>query len=146
MRAVLSTSSPISAAQPTDPISGLLVSNDAKNLSIQFAFTGAVENYNGFQVFLDTDQNPATGLAISGLGADFLLENGTLNAYAGKGEDWNWKPLETKITYLNADQIAQWSVLLDDLGSPAALDFAAQLVDTGWNTVFITKKASYTLR
>ncbi len=54
--------------------------------------------------------------------------------------------LENEIIYLNDEQITRWSILLADLGNPRALDFAAQLVDTGWNTVYVTPKATLTLK
>lgn len=127
--------------QPSTLISDLQVAYDAENLTIQFGFSGSVEIYNGFQIFLDTDQNATSGLSIGGIGADFLLENGTLSTYAGTGADWQWTQLtEAEITYENGEQTARWQVRLADLGNPAALDLAAQLVDTGWNTVELTGK------
>ena len=143
--APLATLAPTSTPQPSDPISGLKADSDSEYLNLEFTFTGALEDYNAFQLFLDTDQNPATGFSVSGLGADFLLENGLLNAYTGSGSDWNWMPLENEIVHLNDEQAARSSVLLADLGNPKALDFAAQLVDTSWNTVFASPKQAITL-
>lgn len=143
-----STVAPLATLAPTampEPISSLQAESDSEVLNLQFTFIGALEDYNGFQVFLDTDQNPASGFAIGGLGAEFLLENGTLNAYTGSGSDWNWTPLESEIVHLNDEHTARWSVLLADLGNPRAFDFAAQLVDTDWNTVFTSPKQTVTL-
>jgi hypothetical protein len=133
------------APQPGDPISSLQANSDSEYLHLQFTFTGALDDYNALQLFLDTDQNPATGFAVSALGAEFLLENGALNAYAGSGSDWNWTPLENEIVHLNDGQTARWSVLLADLGNLKALDFAAQLVDANWKTVFSSPKQSLNL-
>lgn len=143
-----STVTPLATLVPTaapEPISNIQAESDAEYLNLQFTFSGALDDYNGLQVFLDTDQNPGTGFSIGGLGAEFLLENGTLNAYAGSGSDWNWTPLESEIIHLNDEQTARWSVLLTDLGSPQDFDFAAQLVDTDWNTVFISPKQTFSL-
>lgn len=143
-----STAAPLATLAPTaapESISNLQAESDSEVLNLQFTFIGALEDYNGFQVFLDTDQNPASGFAIGGLGAEFLLENGTLNAYAGSGSDWNWTPLESEIVHLNDEYTARWSVLLADLGNPQAFDFAAQLVDTDWNTVFTSPQQTVTL-
>ncbi len=143
-----STAAPLATLAPTaapEPISNLQAESDSEVLNLQFTFIGALEDYNGFQVFLDTDQNPASGFAIGGLGAEFLLENGTLNAYAGSGSDWNWTPLENEIVHLNDEQTARWSVLLADVGNSQAFDFAAQLVDTDWNTVFTSPKQTVIL-
>jgi len=141
----LSTATPTVTPQTAEPISAIEVSNDSEYLNLQFTFTGAVDDYNAFQVFLDTNQDAKTGFAINGVGADFLLENGALNAYAGSGSDWNWTLLENEIIHLNDEQTARWSVLLSDLGNPQAFDFAAQLVDTGWNTVFTSPKQTFRL-
>lgn len=143
-----STAAPLATLALTaapEPISNLQAESDSEVLNLQFTFIGALEDYNGFQVFLDTDQNPASGFAIGGLGAEFLLENGTLNAYAGSGSDWNWTPLESEIVHRNDEQTARWSVLLADLGNPQGFDFAAQLVDTDWNTVFTSPKQTVIL-
>ncbi len=139
---------PTSTLAPTvapEPISNPHAESATEYLNLQFAFTGAPERYNGFQVFLDIDQNPATGFSVGSLGAEFLLENDTLNAYAGSGSDWNWTPLENEIVFLNDMPTARWSVLLADLGSPQALDFVAQLVDKDWNTIFTSPKQTFTL-
>ncbi|HIO91717.1 MAG TPA: hypothetical protein EYG68_02600 [Leucothrix mucor] len=46
----------------------------------------------GWQAFLDTDVNPATGYKLSnGLGADYILEGNALLRYTGTGDDWSWQ-------------------------------------------------------
>ena len=113
---------------------------------IQFEFAGDVASYNGFQVLLDADQNPKTGMSIEGIGADFLLENDTLNVYSGSGSDWAWTPVETELTYSNENRIAKWTLPRAALGDFANIDIVFQLVDTNWDTVFATSKQSYTLK
>jgi hypothetical protein len=140
------TSAPTATPEPVELVSGVQISNDSEYLNLQFAFTGVVDEYNAIQAFLDTDQNPATGFSVNGLGADFLLENGALNAYAGTGSDWAWTPLENEIIFLNAEQTARWSVLRADLGNPAALEAVFQLVDANWDTVFVTPKHAYAIQ
>lgn len=148
MEAALPTSTPAPSATPApvEPISGIQISNDTEYLTLQFTFTGALENYNALQAFLDTDQNPATGYGIGGLGADLLLENGALNAYAGTGSDWAWTPLESEIIFLNDAQTARWSILLADLENPTSLKAVFQLVGASWDTVFLTSQHAYSIQ
>ncbi len=50
----------------------------------------------GWQVFFDTDNNPATGFKLnSTFGADYILEANNLQRYTGTGNNWNWQYLTT---------------------------------------------------
>lgn len=115
-------------------------------MTIKFDFAGKVEGYNGFQVFLDIDQDPATGFSSNGIGADYLLENGILNVYAGQGGDWNWSPTSDEILFDNSNNAAQWIFDGAEFGKLVAIDFVCQLADTNWDTVFVSEKQSYTLK
>jgi len=122
-------------------ISDLQAELNAKVLTLKFRYVGEKESYNGFQIFLDTDQNPGTGFVIGGIGAEYLIENDVLNLYTGKGSDWTWKEMEEADTaYENTAGMVSWQINLSDIGKPKFLDLAAQLVDTGWNTVELTGK------
>src|SRR5438105_5997362 len=71
------TSSPV--AQSFIPCSSALTdnvtTNDATNVNYTMQYTGS---WTFFHVFIDTDQNAATGYATGGIGADYFVENGTL--------------------------------------------------------------------
>lgn len=135
----LPTATPAAASEPAQAISGLEAASDSDLLILSFKFLGDPGGYNGFQIFLDTDRNPATGFDISGLGAEFLLENDTLNQYTGSRADWTWTPVETDVPHQIDGQTARWSVRLASLDISGGFDMAAQLVDTAWNTVFLTE-------
>jgi hypothetical protein len=134
------------ASSSGDLISNTSIENDAGNLVIQFEFAGDTASYNGFQVFLDTDQNPKTGMSIEGIGADFLLENDTLNAYAGSGSDWTWTPVEIELMFSNDNQAAKWTLPAAAFGDSPNVDVIFQLVDTNWVTAFVTNKLTFTLK
>ena len=129
-----------------DLINNPVVENDVDNLMVQFEFSGDVTAYNGFQILLDVDQDPKTGMSIAGIGADFLLENDTLNTYAGSGSDWKWAPVEAELSFSNEDQIAKWTLSRVALGDSANFDIVFQLVDTNWDTVFATNKLTHILK
>ena len=45
----------------------------------------------GWQVYIDSDNNPATGFQYSAvMGADYILEGSTLESYSGTGTNWSW--------------------------------------------------------
>ena len=127
-------------------INNASIQNDAGNLVIRFEFIGDAASYNGFQVFFDTDQNPKTGMSIEGIGADFLLENDTLSAYAGSGSDWTWTPVEIELMFSNDNQAAKWTLPAATFGDSPNVDVVFQLVDTNWDTAFVTNKLIFTLK
>lgn len=48
----------------------------------------------GWQVFMDTDNDPSTGFKLSdSIGADYLLEGGRIRQYTGTGSTWSWQSL-----------------------------------------------------
>ncbi|MBK8617608.1 MAG: DUF4832 domain-containing protein [Anaerolineales bacterium] len=143
---VVATSTPEVVVDSLSLISEIQILNQTSFLTIKFAFAGKAEDYNGYQTFLDTDQNSSTGYGVNGIGADYLLENGVLNQYAGSGSDWTWTPTDDEILFDNAGNSAQWLFNSEGLGKPAAIDFVCQLVDVNWNAVSTTSKQTYTLK
>jgi hypothetical protein len=153
VRGVLSSSATATPAPTSAPVEASaklignpIIENDADNLYIRFEFVGDVSSYNGFQVFLDTDQNIQTGMSIEGIGADFLLENDTFNSYTGSGTDWAWSPVEGEWIFTNDNQIAKWTLSRTVFGDFANIDFVFQLVNTNWDVVFTTSKQTYTFK
>ncbi|HVK55803.1 MAG TPA: DUF4832 domain-containing protein [Burkholderiales bacterium] len=104
-------------------ISGLQASNDATQVYYQFQYTGA---QSVLRLYLDTDQTTATGYSLGGIGADYLIENGSLYRYAGANGGWGWSFVKS-VTYSNANQTANWTVTLVDIGSPAVTGLIAQV-------------------
>jgi hypothetical protein len=103
-----------SCASPP-PISAPVVSNDAATVSYQFSYAGAP---SFFRVYVDTDLDPTTGFAAApGVGAEFLLENGTLWSHTGSG--WSWTSLGA-VTFSAAGQVARWTVDRSRIGETAA--------------------------
>lgn len=135
----------ISSTTDEARISNIQLSNKASFLTIRFDFTGSTSDYNGYQVLLDSDQDPSTGFSINGIGAEFLLENEILNSYSGSGSDWAWTDTGVAVLFESRGNTAQWLFDASSLGQLSALDFVCQLADTNWETVFVSPKASFTL-
>ena len=75
----------------------------------------------GWQTFLDTDNNPATGFKITdSFGADYLLEASELQRYSGSGNNWNWQPLASVDSSYNGNT-HELSIDRNLLGNPQAL-------------------------
>ena len=72
---------------PASPFLGMYAENDAARVYYHAEITTAA---NLKHVFIDADQNPATGYAYGGVGADYLIENNTLYRHDKPG--WSWVP------------------------------------------------------
>ncbi|MEE6262880.1 DUF4832 domain-containing protein [Plantactinospora sonchi] len=94
-------------------ITGQTASNTATTVTYRYQYTGAPA---WRRVYVDTDRNAATGFATTGVGADYLLENGTLYRHAGSG--WNWAAV-TAVTHTTGGGTASWTVNRADLGETA---------------------------
>jgi hypothetical protein len=94
-------------------ISGQSATNTATTVTYQFSFTGA-PTYA--RTYLDTDRSVATGFATTGIGADYLLENGSLYHHNGGG--WSWT-LVGAVTFSSTGGVAKWTVNRSSIGETA---------------------------
>ncbi len=137
--------SPTHAAAPVTAgeISNFKVEQDGNLLTISFEFSGKSSDYNAFHVFIDADQAATTGYKVSGMGAEFMIENVSLFAYKGDGSSWQWEQVTvTNLEYQPGENIALWKISRADvnLTQAKAADFVAQLVNTNWDAVGTTQK------
>ncbi len=124
------------------PISATSVTNDATNVYYQFQYSST---WTSFRTYMDTDQNAATGFAINGIGANYMVENGFLYSYNGTGGAWGWASVKA-VTYTNAANTVSWTVARADIGetaSPNATDLVFQ-VETAGQPAYATLKTTYT--
>jgi len=98
-------------------------------VQFRFRFAGPVDFGKGaaYNVFLDTDQNPATGFQGSSgefsIGADYLVQGATIFQYSGTGKDWAWTKVEAPVFEIK-DKELLLTVDLKMIGDPAgAMDF-----------------------
>ena len=98
---------------PASPYLGWYVENDASqvyfhaDVSAPFAFR---------HVFVDDDGDPATGYRFAGVGAGYLIENGSLYRYLGP--DWRWTWIASAREVVSGDA-HDWTVARSDLGLAA---------------------------
>jgi hypothetical protein len=112
--------SPVTAS----PIVSTSARNDDTSVSYAISYTGT---HSFFRVYIDADQSAATGFAVGGVWAEFLVENGWLYRYAGTGTSWAWTQLRS-LPFTNTGGVASWQVLRSDLGEVAPCTEQADLV------------------
>jgi hypothetical protein len=105
-------------------LSAPVASNDSTKIYYKLNYSGT-PTY--FRFFLDTDAKAGTGYSISGIGANYLIENGNLYKFSGSSiTAWNWTFVKT-IAWSQASGIANASLLKTDLGSPSKILLVAQV-------------------
>src|SRR5688572_12461787 len=86
--------------------------DDSTNVYYSMSKTGSFSNY---RVYIDTDQSAGTGYLVNGIGANYMVANGTLNSYSGTGGDWGWTSL-VAVTYTNTSGAVSWTVARSAIG------------------------------
>ncbi|MCS7480492.1 DUF4832 domain-containing protein [Umezawaea endophytica] len=95
-------------------ITGPTVSSTATTVTYQVGYTGTPAFA---RVYLDVDRAAATGFAQGAVGADFLLENGTLYRHGGGG--WAWTAVKA-VPFTSSGGTARWTVERADIGESAS--------------------------
>lgn len=118
-----STLSPIyrhlySPTSATAPFYGYYAENDGQHVYYQTRIRPA---FAFRQVFLDEDENAATGYPVAGIGAGYLIENGRLYRHAGAG--WSWTSMGDANLSVVGDSHS-WRVRRADLGETRPLERA----------------------
>lgn len=115
----------------TSPCDWLAVEGSLSKEAIhfRFRFAGPVNFDKGaaYNVYLDTDRNPATGFKGSSgeysIGADYLVQGATIFQYSGTGSDWSWTQLDAPVFEIKGKELLL-TIDLKKLGNPAgAIDF-----------------------
>lgn len=119
-------------------ITNLNITNDATNFYYGYTYEGKP---NWLRIFLDTDNNPATGLSYNGIGADYLIENDYVWKYSAPAgspaNTWAFSSLVSSNKNNLAPNVS-WSFAKSAIGSPAIIKVIAQ-TSLGPRTVIITQ-------
>src|SRR6185436_17123042 len=73
---------------PASPFLGYFAENDAQRIYYH-AEVNVPSSWK--HLFIDTDGNPGTGYPFAGIGAEYMIENGSLYWHARPG--WGWDPV-----------------------------------------------------
>ena len=90
--------------------------NNAGNVYYSVTYSGSGLSY--FRVYIDTDVNTATGFNAYGIGANYLVENGTLYSHPANDSSWSWTSLGA-VTYANTGSVASWTIARSAIGETA---------------------------
>jgi lysophospholipase L1-like esterase len=101
----------------TPPVATTTVSVDALNINYVIPFASKP---TWTRVYIDADTATTSGYPNAGIGADYLIENGSLFRYAGAGGSWAWTKIKTVPFQIGASS-ATVSVGKADIGAPPAI-------------------------
>ena len=105
------------------PVAPALMTSSAQNDAgyLEFEMThllehgGAADEYRRVWLDTDADQLAATGFALGGVGAEFLVENGWLYRHEGGGWSWAWMGSAGATRTVTASSLSHpWSVTCSD--------------------------------
>jgi hypothetical protein len=68
----------------------MLMTHDAANVYIAYRNDGPIVLDWRYALYLDTDQQAATGFQFWDIGADYVVEGSFVYRYTGTGSDWSW--------------------------------------------------------
>ena len=70
------------------------MAHDSTHIYIAYINHGLIDidNFWAWGLYIDTDNNPATGFSVGAIGAEFILDDGyKLKKYRGGGNNWRWR-------------------------------------------------------
>ncbi|OED36933.1 hypothetical protein AB833_25250 [Chromatiales bacterium (ex Bugula neritina AB1)] len=113
------------------------VLDDSNNLYMAYESWEPVTDSWGYGIYIDTDQNPATGFkgfdSELSVGAEYLLEGIDLNRYTGSTQNqWSWQSAGL-MTVAIAGNIGELSIPRSVIGSPAEVDLLLRGDNTAVN-------------
>jgi hypothetical protein len=116
-------------------ISNVSATSDASNAYYQMSYT---ETPTFFRIYLDSDRSAATGYPISGIGANFMIENNYLYKYSGSNGSWAWGAGKF-IGMTKTTSLVKWTVARADIGSPSALTLVANVNSPSYTSAVIAQ-------
>ena len=99
------------STDPASPYLGPYVENDGARVYFHARIT---QPFSYRHVFIDDDASAATGYAIGGIGAGFMIENGSLYRWVGPG--WAWTRVGSANQVVSGDS-HDWSVARADVNA-----------------------------
>jgi hypothetical protein len=124
-------------------------------LPARISFRWGAVSGTKWQIFLDTDRNPATGYGGRGsglaIGADYMLQSGadgsaTLFRYTGSGSNWQWAEVKAHAQILFPDEgLNLVEADADVIGKSQALAYQIRSIGGNSNTLFTSYVAPLSL-
>ena len=73
------------------------IAHDDQYIYLAYRNDGDIALDWGQQIYIDTDENFATGYQIGTLGADYVIEGDIVERYKGNGDTWDWDVMGTML-------------------------------------------------
>ncbi len=117
------------ANDPID-INSISIAHDSTDIHFLYKNHGNIDRDNvagsylawGWQVYVDTDKNDATGYQVGAIGADYIIEGNQVQRYQGNGNDWNWLRIGEGSAAYNGNN-AEISIKSSLLANPSSFRF-----------------------
>ncbi|MDR7277055.1 hypothetical protein J2S41_003833 [Catenuloplanes atrovinosus] len=125
------------AATANASIGEASATSTATDVTYRFTYSGTPDFA---RAYVDTDRDAATGFALGGVGAEFLLENATLYRHSGSG--WDWTAI-TQVTHAHADGVATWTLpraAIGESATPGETDLVFQVESPEQTSEKITQR------
>lgn len=119
-----------SAAASAQTFSNEKAWDDGTNFYFEASYTGT---YPNFDVFLDTDQNAATGYSWFSIGADYSIQNTGVFKSTANGNAWDWSSQVAAATEtVPQTGTIEFETPLTAIGNPAKATIMWQVLTSGW--------------
>ena len=99
----------------------ILMTHDATNLYVAYRHDGPIALDWRYALYLDTDQQPATGFQFWEIGADYVVEGHFVYRYTGNGADWSWASVGSLNTAQNGS-VLEYAFPKTWIGDPVAMN------------------------
>lgn len=120
---IVTDSNDITAAGAMTDLLELRVHHQDGKIYFAYVSDGPIVVNWGYNLFIDADRNPSTGYQYYDIGADFVINDKTVQSYAGNGQDWTWGYVGD-VSIMISGNIAEFSFPLNSLGNPDLLHLA----------------------
>ena len=109
------------------------MAHDDNNFYVAYHNDGPIDTNNwwGWQIYIDVDNNPTTGYLLDSIGADYHIEENVIRKYIGDGDNWNWLEQGVAASAVSGDK-AELSFARAWIGNAASFN----LVFYGENVAF----------
>jgi hypothetical protein len=114
--------------------------DDGSNLYFTASYTGI---YPNFDLYVDTDNNSATGYPFYGIGADYLLRNTYLYQSTANGS-WSWATVGSDTLTFPSSGTVQFAVPLSAIGSPTSARMILGCDDAAYHVAHDPHTTTYT--
>ncbi|MCX7608796.1 MAG: hypothetical protein N2049_06225 [Anaerolineales bacterium] len=125
-------------------VSGFLASPKAvvegEMLKVYVCYDDTIE-YSAFHIYLDTEKT-GKGFKVSGLQAEFMVENDSLFRYAGYGGDWRWEFIAPVASFETSEGQAAWNLPLSILRATSG-NIVFEVTDKNWDTLARTTPITF---